>query len=166
MSNMMTMTNTRRQFLGHMGATAALGTLSPLAALAQTIEQVKIFYGFPAGSSGDSVARRVGEKLAGSAYTRNSAVVENKPGAGGRIALESLKGAAADGSVVVLKGLSDATGASITLSGQAARGLSVAVGTVVGVVAISTGHILVLSGKAIAFIPNEIGKSLLHHSEV
>lgn len=72
----------------------------------------------------------------------------------------------ADGSVVVLKGLSDATGASITLSGQAARGLSVAVGTVVGVVAISTGHILVLSGKAIAFIPNEIGKSLLHHSEV
>lgn len=85
--------------------------------------------------------------------------------ASGQVVVGSVT-AAADGSVVVLKGLSDATGASITLSGQAARGLSVAVGTVVGVVAISTGHILVLSGKAIAFIPNEIGKSLLHHSEV
>jgi tripartite-type tricarboxylate transporter receptor subunit TctC len=66
------------------------------------LEQVKIYYGFPAGSSGDSVARRVGEKLAGSAYTRNAAVVDNKTGAGGRIALEALKAAPADGSVLAL----------------------------------------------------------------
>jgi tripartite-type tricarboxylate transporter receptor subunit TctC len=92
----------RRHFLHTLGATAALAALHPLAALAQTIEQVKILYGFPAGSAGDSVARRVGEKLAGSAYTRNSAVVENKPGAGGRIALELLKGAPADGSTLAL----------------------------------------------------------------
>ncbi|RST48990.1 Bug family tripartite tricarboxylate transporter substrate binding protein [Variovorax sp. MHTC-1] len=92
----------RRHFLHTLGATAALAALHPLAALAQTIEQVKILYGFPAGSAGDSVARRVGEKLAGSAFTRNSAVVENKPGAGGRIALEVLKGAPADGSVLAL----------------------------------------------------------------
>jgi tripartite-type tricarboxylate transporter receptor subunit TctC len=74
-------------------------------ALAQSglpIEQVKVLYGFPAGSSGDIVARRVGEKMAGSAYTRNSAVVENKPGAGGRIALDVLKPSAADGSVLAL----------------------------------------------------------------
>lgn len=98
----MTTHTTRRHFLGHLGAAAALGSLSPLAAFAQGIEQVKILYGFPAGSSGDSVARRVGEKLAGSAYTRNAGVVENKPGAGGRIALESLRGAATDGSVLTL----------------------------------------------------------------
>ncbi|RZJ61911.1 MAG: twin-arginine translocation signal domain-containing protein [Acidovorax sp.] len=93
---------TRRQFMHHVGAATALGALAPWSAFAQTIEQVKILYGFPAGSAGDSVARRVGEKLAGSAYTRNSAVVENKPGAGGRIALESLKGAPVDGSVLTL----------------------------------------------------------------
>ena len=87
------MHTTRRQFMGHMGSAAALGMLAPWSALAQTLDQVKIFYGFPAGSAGDSVARRVGEKLAGSPYTRNAAVVENKPGAGGRIALEVLKGA-------------------------------------------------------------------------
>ena len=96
------MMHTRRQFMHHVGCASALGALSPLAAWAQTIDQVKIFYGFPAGSAGDSVARRVGEKLAGSPYTRNPAVVENKPGAGGRIALESLKGAPADGSVLTL----------------------------------------------------------------
>ncbi|RQO83147.1 Bug family tripartite tricarboxylate transporter substrate binding protein [Acidovorax sp. FJL06] len=93
---------TRRHFMNQLGCAAALGALSPMAARAQALEQVKILYGFPAGSAGDSVARRVGEKLAGSAYTRNPAVVENKPGAGGRIALESLKGAPVDGSVLTL----------------------------------------------------------------
>ncbi len=63
---------------------------------------MKILYGFPAGSAGDTVARRVGERLANSAYTRNAAVVENKPGAGGRIALDTLKVAPADGSVLAL----------------------------------------------------------------
>ncbi|MDC8759064.1 hypothetical protein OIK44_15905 [Janthinobacterium sp. hw3] len=72
----------------------------------------------------------------------------------------------AEGSVVVLKGASDAGTASIKLTGKAARGLSLAAGTVVSVVAVSTGHALVLSGKIIAYIPNEIGKSLLHHSRV
>ena len=93
---------TRRHFMNQLGSAAALTALSPLAAQAQTLEQIKVLYGFPAGSAGDSVARRVGEKLAGSPYTRNPAVVENKPGAGGRIALESLKGAPADGTVLTL----------------------------------------------------------------
>ncbi len=93
---------TRRHFMNQLGTAAALTALSPLVAQAQALEQIKILYGFPAGSAGDSVARRVGEKLAGSPYTRNPAVVENKPGAGGRIALESLKGAAADGTVLTL----------------------------------------------------------------
>lgn len=93
---------TRRQFMNHLGYATALGALTPWSAMAQTLEQVKIFYGFPAGSAGDSVARRVGEKLTGSSYTRNAAVVENKPGAGGRIALEALKGAPTDGSVLTL----------------------------------------------------------------
>lgn len=90
----------RRQALQTLAASAALFTT--LGARAQGIEQVKIYYGFPAGSAGDSVARRVGEKLAGSAYTRNAAVVDNRPGAGGRIALELLKTAPADGSVLGL----------------------------------------------------------------
>lgn len=92
----------RRTLLSAAGGAAALGALSPLAALAQALDQVKIYYGFPAGSAGDSVARRVAEKLGGTAYSKNPGYVENKPGAGGRIAVEWLKAAPADGSVLTL----------------------------------------------------------------
>jgi tripartite-type tricarboxylate transporter receptor subunit TctC len=98
----------RRQFqqqllsLSALGATGALSSLLSSNASAQTIDQVKIYYGFPPGSAGDGVARRVAEKLAGSAYTKSAAIVENKPGAGGRIALETLKGAPADGSALAM----------------------------------------------------------------
>ena len=85
-----------------LSALGALGALSAQDALAQAVDQVKIFYGFPAGSAGDGVARRVGEKIAGSAYSKNTGVVENKPGAGGRIALDSLKSASPDGSTLAL----------------------------------------------------------------
>ena len=49
-----------------------------------------------------------------------------------------------------------------TLSAQAAGGLSVAAGTVVLVTAMSAGWVLSAAGKAIAFIPNEIGKALVY----
>lgn len=85
--------------------------------------------------------------------------------ASGQVVVASVE-AVGEGIVIVLKGASEAGGASIQMSTQAAKGLSLAAGTVVNVVALSTGHMLVLSGKAIAFIPNELGKALLHHSKV
>ena len=87
----------RRQML-----LAAAAAALPLGARAQTIEQPKFLYGFPAGSAGDIVCRRVAEKVAGTSYARNAAIVENKPGAGGRIALDALKISPADGSVLAL----------------------------------------------------------------
>ena len=42
-------------------------------------------YGFPAGGAGDAMARRVAEKMGGTP-TPATRLVENKPGAGGRIA--------------------------------------------------------------------------------
>ncbi len=92
----------RRQFIKVLGGAAALGALNPLAALAQIVQQAKIYYGFPAGSAGDSVARRVAEKLGDTPFSKTNAVVENKPGAGGRIALDTLKASVADGSVLAL----------------------------------------------------------------
>jgi tripartite-type tricarboxylate transporter receptor subunit TctC len=92
------MTLTRRNALAALASAAVL----PLSARAQTIEQPKILYGFPPGSSGDITARRVAERLAGTAYAKNAAVVDNRAGAGGRIALEALKAAPADGSVLAL----------------------------------------------------------------
>jgi tripartite-type tricarboxylate transporter receptor subunit TctC len=91
----------RRQTLAL--ATAGLGAFAlPRAARAQAFEQPKFLYGFPAGSAGDIAARRVAEKVGGSAYAKNPAIVENRPGAGGRIALDGLRSSPADGSVLAL----------------------------------------------------------------
>lgn len=94
--------STRRQFIQATAGTSLLGILGMHPAFAQAVDQVKIFYGFPAGSAGDICARRVGDLLGGTAYAKNRAIVENKPGAGGRIALESLKQAPADGSALAM----------------------------------------------------------------
>ena len=90
----------RRQFMQAAAGATALGALAPWQeVLAQAVaEQVKIFYGFPAGSAGDTVARRIGEKFGGTSFSRNAAVVDNRPGASGRIALDVLKTSPADGS--------------------------------------------------------------------
>jgi len=94
---------TRRNFIQTSAALAAAAAgLAPFSALAQALEQVKILYGFPAGSSGDICARRVGDRLGGTAYAKNNAIVDTKAGAGGRIALEALKMAPSDGSVLAM----------------------------------------------------------------
>ncbi len=89
-----------RAALGAAGLTA-LG-LHGARVHAQQVELLRILYGFPAGSAGDIVARRVGEKMVGSEFVRGNAIVENKPGAGGRIALSLLKQAAPDGTTLAL----------------------------------------------------------------
>ncbi len=93
---------TRRHFVQATVSATFLGALSTHLAMAQGLEQVKIVNGFPAGGTADATSRRVADKLAGSAYTKNGAVVENKTGAAGRIAVEAVKSAPADGSVLLL----------------------------------------------------------------
>ena len=92
----------RRQLIQATAGTALLGSLGLHSAHAQGLEQVKIVNGFPAGGSADVTSRRIGEKLGGSAYTKNAAVVENKTGAAGRIAVETVKNSAPDGATLLL----------------------------------------------------------------
>ena len=94
--------STRRQFIQASVGSALLGALGTSPAFAQAVEQVKIFYGFPAGSAGDICARRVGDKFGGTSYAKNNGVVGTKAGAGGRIALEAVKVAPADGSALAM----------------------------------------------------------------
>jgi hypothetical protein len=67
---------------------------------------------------------------------------------------------------VVVEGSANASKTTLRLSGAAIKGTSLVAGQSLNVVATSTGHLLVASGQVLAFIPNEIGKSLLHHSSV
>jgi tripartite-type tricarboxylate transporter receptor subunit TctC len=94
------MTIQRRQLM-LLGAAAALPAVTRAQATLP-IEQPKFFYGFPAGSAGDICARRVAERVGGTPYAKNAAVVENKPGAGGRLALDALKTSPPDGSALTM----------------------------------------------------------------
>jgi hypothetical protein len=75
-------------------------------------------------------------------------------------------GAASEGTVWVLQRASDGVQASVTLAAASVGGASLAVGTVVAVTAIGAGWVLSAAGQAIAFIPNELGKALLHNERV
>jgi hypothetical protein len=83
--------------------------------------------------------------------------------ASGTVVVDSIE-AVGDASVVVLAGASDASQAVVRLSGRASRQASLAVGASVSVVAISSGYLLVAAGTVLAFVPNEMGRALLHHS--
>ncbi|MES2295967.1 MAG: hypothetical protein V4582_02945 [Pseudomonadota bacterium] len=85
--------------------------------------------------------------------------------ASGALLVRSVE-ASGEASVIVIAGASEAGSATIRLSGRAARDASLAAGTVINVSAIASGYMLIAAGKVIAFVPNEVGKSLVHHSRV
>jgi hypothetical protein len=74
--------------------------------------------------------------------------------------------AVAEGTLWVLERASDGARFSVTVAGAAVGGVSVLAGTAVVTTAISTGWILSAAGRAICFIPNEIGKALLYNERV
>ncbi len=72
----------------------------------------------------------------------------------------------ARGTVYVLERASDGATASVELVGRAAGGASIVAGTAVVVSVIGAGVVLSALGEAIAFIPNALGKSLLHNERI
>jgi tripartite-type tricarboxylate transporter receptor subunit TctC len=81
------------------GLAALLAASAFLPASAQDTP-ARILVGFPAGGSFDTIARILADKL--KTELNRPVVVDNKPGAGGRIAVDHLKSAPADGSVLML----------------------------------------------------------------
>jgi tripartite-type tricarboxylate transporter receptor subunit TctC len=77
---------------------SALGLATP--ARAQGGSPIAILVGFPPGGGPDFVARTLAQRM-GSTLER-PVIVDNRPGAGGRIALERLKNGHADGTSFVL----------------------------------------------------------------
>ena len=72
--------------------------------------------------------------------------------------------AAGESVVIVMRGTSEAVTVSVRTSATIAREASVAVGSAVRVVAESVGHALYVGAKLVAFVPNEIGRALIHHA--
>ncbi len=93
----------RRSFVRASGALAVVAAFGPAGragAQGATLETTRIVTGFPPGGTSDTLCRRVAEGLRGGTFVK-VAVVENKAGAGGQIAVQSMKGAATDGSVIL-----------------------------------------------------------------
>jgi tripartite-type tricarboxylate transporter receptor subunit TctC len=76
-------------------ALAGLALGAAFAASAQDKPPIRLIVGFAPGGSTDTVARLVADKLRGP--LGQPVIVENKPGAGGRLAAEALKNSAPDG---------------------------------------------------------------------
>ncbi len=81
----------------HALAAAAAGTALP--AFTQAAP-VKILVGFTPGGSADTTARLIAEKM--SVSMGSPVIVENRPGAGGRIAAQAVKDSAPDGNTLML----------------------------------------------------------------
>ena len=71
-----------------------------------------------------------------------------------------------ESTVILLKGASEAATASVKVSAEIAAAASFTVGSAVQVVTASTGYTLMTAGRVLAFIPNEVGRSLLYHQRI
>jgi len=87
----------RRRFVA---AAAGAAIAAPRRAQSQVVGKLtRMIVGFAPGGSSDVTARLLVEQMRGYAST---IIIDNRPGAGGRIAVESAKAGAPDGSVLLL----------------------------------------------------------------
>ena len=93
------MSISRRQFVQSASAGAMLATLGQQVMAQAQIENLKIVTGFAPGGTSDTTCRRVATRLTGS-YAK-TAVVENRTGAGGQIAIQFVKGQPGDGATML-----------------------------------------------------------------
>src|SRR5438128_11920331 len=106
---------TLRNFIGLIGACCAV--IIPLSAGAQPAfpsKPVRLIVSWPAGGGGDSVARIVAEPLA--KRLGQQIVVENRPGAGGKIGTLSVVRAEPDGYTLLFAAPSERSIAAATVA--------------------------------------------------
>jgi len=72
----------------------------------------------------------------------------------------------ATGASVVLEASGDAAVVSVGVSLEASAAAARAIGKSVDVVATSTGRVIYLGSEAIAYVPNALGREMLHHREI
>ena len=85
---------------------------------------------------------------------------------GGAVLVVKTVELSARGTVIVLERASDGARASVELSGRAASGASVLVGQSAVVTVIGAGVLLSAAGEVLCFIPNELGRALLHNERL
>ena len=89
----------RRRMVQATGAAALLASLGQRVAAQAVVETLKFVTGFAAGGTSDTICRRVATRMS-PGYAKQ-AVVENRTGAGGQIAIQYVKGQPADGATLL-----------------------------------------------------------------
>lgn len=74
--------------------------------------------------------------------------------------------ASVDGTIYLLERASDGARASVRVTGRALNGASTVAGALVIVSVIGTGVVLSAAGEVLAFIPNAVGRALLHNEKL
>ena len=74
--------------------------------------------------------------------------------------------ASAEGTVWIVENVADGVKGSICFAGRVVGTAAIAVGTVIVVTVVATGMVLSTAGQVIAFIPNEIGRTLSYNQRV
>jgi tripartite-type tricarboxylate transporter receptor subunit TctC len=97
----------RRQFLHLAVGAVALPAVSRVAsAQSYPTRPVRIIVGYPPGGVSDIFARLVGQRL--SDLLGQSFIIENRPGAGGTLAVDSVVRSSPDGYILLLTASNDA----------------------------------------------------------
>ena len=104
-----------------------------------------------------------GSAVAGSAAVVMLPVAMTMSGA---VLLVKTVEASARGTVWVLERASDGARVSVEMSGRAAGAVSAVAGTAVAVSVTTTGVMLSVAGEVLCFIPNELGRALLHNQRI
>jgi len=101
----------RRKVLSLSIGAAAWPLVARPAAADAFARPIHIVVGFPAGGVGDIAARLIGQSL--QQRLGQSVVVDNRPGAGGNLAIEAVVGVQPDGATLVLTGPQNAINATL-----------------------------------------------------
>jgi tripartite-type tricarboxylate transporter receptor subunit TctC len=101
----------RRRLLLAIAAAALPGTAQFAWSQAYPSRPLHVLVGFPAGSSQDIVARIIAQWL--SERLGQGVVIDNRPGAGGNIAVETVVNAPADGYTLLMTGPNNAVNATL-----------------------------------------------------
>lgn len=131
--------------------------------LEQTVIAALTILSFAAPLHADSVERGSSAASLASGASVAAGAIALSAVAGTQMVVSGLD---ASGEVVKvsLKGASELGAASINVTRQAVEASGLAVGTSVRVVAESAGYAIFASAVMIAYLPSEIGRSLLHHT--
>jgi hypothetical protein len=74
--------------------------------------------------------------------------------------------ASATGAICVLERASDGARVTLNLVSRSGRRTSIAVGDAMTISVVGAGAMVSLAGEVIAFVPNELGRALLHNERV